>query len=76
MARGKTKPLVKRFPPVGRLHWKKQKLLTVLVNRRQWQRDFDPAYTAAQEILMEHLANHYLVIESSVSGTPTYIITE
>jgi len=74
--RGKIKPLVKRFPPVGRLHWKKQKLLTVLANRRDWNIEFHPPYTAAQEILMEHLANHYLVIESSVSGTPTYIITE
>jgi len=76
MARGKTKPLVKRFPPVRRLHWKKKKLLTVLANRRQWQRDFDPVETTAQEILMEHLPYHYLVIESSSSGTPTYIITE
>ena len=74
--RGKIKPLVKKFPPVGRLHWKKQKLLTVLANRKQWTREFDPAVTAAQEILIEHLANHYLVIESSVLGTPTYIITE
>ena len=56
--------------------WKRKKLLTVLANRRQWQRDFDPAETAAQEILMEHLPYHYLVIESSVLGTPTYIITE
>ncbi len=54
----------------------RKKLLTHLNNRRQWGREFDPAVTAAQEILIEHLANHYLVIESSVSGTPTYIITE
>ena len=58
------------------MYWKKKKLLTVLANRRQWQREFDPAVTAAQEILMEHLPYHYLVIESSVSGTPHYIITE
>jgi len=56
--------------------WKRKKLLTHLNNRRQWGREFDPAVTAAQEILMEHLPYHYLVIESSVSGTPTYIITE
>ena len=74
--RGKIQPLVKRFPPVGRLHWKKQKLLTVLANIKQWQREFDPAVTTAQEILIEHLPYHYLVIESSVSGTPSYIITE
>ena len=74
--RGKIRPLVKPFPPVGKLHWKKQKLLTVLANRKQWDEDFHPLYTAAQEILIEHLANHYLVIESSVPGTPSYIITE
>ena len=74
--RGTIRSLVTRFPPVARLHWKKQKLLTILANRKQWQRDFDPTETTAQEILMEHLAYHYLVIESSSSGTPTYIITE
>ena len=74
--RGKIRPLVKPFPPVGKLHWKKQKLLTVLANRKQWEAEFHPPYTAAQEILMEHLPYHYLVIESSSSGTPTYIITE
>jgi len=58
------------------MYWKKKKLLTVLANRRQWQREFDPAVTTAQEILMEHLPYHYLVIESSVSAAPTYIITE
>jgi len=75
MARGKTKPLVKRFPPVRRLHWKKKKLLTVLANRRQWQRGFDPAVTAAYEIELENGTDH-LVIESSIPSAPTYIITE
>jgi len=72
----KTRPLVKRFPPVGRLHWKKKKLLTILANRRQWLRDFDPAETAAYEIEMEHLTGVYLITQSSDSGTPNYIITE
>ncbi len=75
MARGKTKPLVKRFPPVRRLHWKKKKLLTVLANRRQWDREFLPSVTTAVEILLEN-GTDYLVIESSVSASPTYIITE
>ena len=74
--RGTIRPLVTRFPIVGRLHWKKRKTLAAMNNRRQWGREFDPVQTTAQEILIEHLANHYLVIESSVSGTPTYIITE
>ena len=71
----KTRPLVKRFPPVRRLHWKKKKLLTILANRRQWQREFDPTESAALEILLEN-GTDYLVIESSVSSAPTYIITE
>jgi len=72
----KTRPLVKRFPPVRRLHWKKQKLLTILANRRQWQREFDPAESGSYEIEMEHLSGYYLVTEASISATPTYIITE
>ena len=75
MARGKTKPLVKRFPPVRRLHWKKKKLLTVLANRRQWDREFLPSVTTAIEILLEN-GTDYLVTEASVSSAPTYIITE
>ena len=74
--RGKIRPLVKPFPPVARLHWKKRKALGMLANRNQWTREFDPIETSAQEILMEHLTKHYLVIESSDAGTPTYIITE
>ena len=71
----KTRPLVKRFPPVARLHWKKQKLLTVLANRRQWDREFLPSITTAVEILLEN-GTDYLVTEASVSALPTYIITE
>ena len=74
--RGKIKPLVKKFPPVARLHWKKQKALTILANRMQWAREFHPPYTAAQEIEMEHLTGYYLTIESSDPATPSYIITE
>ena len=74
--RGKIRPLVKSFPPVVRHHWKKQKLLTVLANRKQWLRDFDPAETEAYEIEMEHLTGVYLITQSSDSGAPNYIITE
>ena len=76
MARCKTRPLVKRFPPVRRLHWKKKKLLTILANRRQWSREFYPPWTTEQEIEMEHLTGYYLVIEASIPATPSYIITE
>ena len=74
MARFRT--LVKRFPPTRRLHWKKKKLLTILANRRQWQREFDPAESGSYEIEMEHLSGYYLVTEASIPATPTYIITE
>ena len=60
---------------MARMWWKRKKLLTVLANRRQWEREFLPSVTAAVEILLEN-GTDYLVIESSVSGTPTYIITE
>ena len=71
----KTRPLVKRFPPVRRLHWKKKKLLTILANRRQWQREFDPSESTAYEILLEN-GTDYLVTEASIVSSPTYIITE
>ena len=59
-----------------KLHWKKKKLLTILANRRQWQREFDPDESTAVEIEMEHLVGTYLARESSTAGAPTYIITE
>ena len=75
--RGKIRPLVKSFPPVARLHWKKQKLLAILANRKQWQRDFDPVETAGYEIEMEHLADYYLVTEASTTDPNiTWITTE
>ena len=76
MARGKTRPLVKRFPPVRRLYWRKAKTLAMLANRRQWTRDFDPVESGPYEIEMEHLAGYYLVTEASIPASPTYIITE
>ena len=59
-----------------RLHWKKKKLLTILANRRQWQREFDVDESSAQEIEMEHLSGYYLITEASSSSSPNYIITE
>ena len=59
-----------------RLYWRKQKTLAMLANKRQWEREFDPTQTTATEILMEHLSGYYLVIESSDSAIPSYIITE
>ena len=59
-----------------RLHWRKQKTLAMLANRRQWGREFYPPWTTAQEILIEHLSGYYLVTEASTEATPSYIITE
>ena len=57
-----------------RLPWRKQKTLAMLANRRQFQREFDPDESTAQEIELEQ--GGYLVIESSQAATPNYIITE
>ena len=57
------------------MYWKKKKLLTILANRRQWQRDFDPVETAAYEIEIEQ-GGYYIITEASSSSVPTYIITE
>ena len=76
MARGKTRPLVKRFPPVRRLYWRKAKTLAMLANRKQWLREFDVTASPAYEIEMEHITGSYLVTEASIPASPSYIITE
>jgi len=57
-----------------KFHWKKKKTIGVYLNRRQWEREFDVNESSALEIQLED--GNYLVRESSVSATPTYIITE
>jgi len=57
-----------------RLPWRKQKTLAMLANKRQWEREFDPNVSTVLEIELEQ--GGYLVIESSISATPTFIITE
>jgi hypothetical protein len=59
---------------MARLQWRKQKTLAMLANKRQWERDFDPNESTVLEIELEQ--GGYLVIESSISATPTFIITE
>ena len=54
--------------------WKQKKTIAMYINRRQWERDFDVNESSALEIELEQ--GGYLVRESSVSATPTYIITE
>jgi len=59
---------------MARLQWRKAKTLAMLANRRQWEREFDPNESSAQEIVLEQ--GGYLVIESSQAASPNYIITE
>ena len=60
---------------MARMYWKRRKALAMLNNRKQWLREFDPTESSAYEIELEN-GTDYLVIESSVSSAPTYIITE
>jgi hypothetical protein len=54
--------------------WKRKKTFAMLSNRRQWHREFDTDESSSVEIKLEQ--GGYLVIESSISATPTYIITD
>ena len=55
-------------------NWRKKKTIGMYLNRRQWEREFDVNESSALEIELEQ--GGYLVRESSVLATPTYIITE
>ena len=59
---------------MAKMYWKRQKTFAMLSNKRQWERDFDPNESSTLEIQLED--GNYLVRESSISATPTYIITE
>ena len=59
---------------MAKMWWKRQKTFAMLSNKRQWERDFDPTETSATEIQLED--GNYLVRESSILATPTYIIAE
>ena len=75
--RGTIRPLVKPFPQVGKMHWRKQKTLAMLDGRKQYQREFEPLETGPFEIEMEHLSGYYLVTESTtVEPNITWITTE
>jgi|LWDU01.1.fsa_nt_gi tRNA G46 methylase TrmB len=57
-----------------RLYWKKQKLLSMLNNRKQHQREFDTNESIEVEIVTGE--GHALLTESSSQTQPTYIIVE
>jgi hypothetical protein len=58
-----------------KVHWKKQKSIGMYLNRRQWERDFDPNETSALEIELEQ-GGYFITTESSNPAIPNYIITE
>jgi predicted DNA-binding transcriptional regulator YafY len=60
---------------MAKLYWKKFKAIAAVVNRRQWQRDFDPYETTAQEIEIEQ-GGYFIILETSTAAVPNYIITE
>ena len=75
--RGTIRPLVKPFPPLGKMHWRKQKTLAMLDGRSQYQREFVPDQTPGIEIEMEHLSGYFLVTEASTTEPDiTWITTE
>ncbi len=63
------------FPKIKRHPWRKAKTLAMLANRRQWQREFDPAESTELEIKTEDGIS-YIRTETSSSSSPEYIITE
>jgi len=55
-------------------YWKASKTIAMYIGRRQWERDFDPTQTTAQEIQAEN--GFYITTQSSNTATPEYIETE
>lgn len=58
-----------------KFHWKKKKDIGMYLNRRQWEREFDPNASAPREIEIEQ-GGYFITTESSNPATPNYIITE
>jgi len=58
-----------------KFHWKKKKDIGMYLNRRQWEREFDPIASAPREIEIEQ-GGYFITTESSNPATPNYIITE
>ena len=58
-----------------KVYWKKQKSIGMYLNRRQWEREFDPTASAAREIEIEQ-GGDFIATESSNPATPNYIVTE
>lgn len=72
--RGKIRSMVRAFRPDGRLTWRKQKTLAMLANRKQWIGEYGIEYTPDTEIASGE--GYGIIIESSSSSLPTYIVIE
>jgi hypothetical protein len=55
--------------------WKKVKTIARYLNKRQWEREFDPSETSELEIQTED-GGYTIVTETSNPATPQYIRTE
>jgi len=58
-----------------KFYWKKKKTIGMLLNKRQWEREFDPSQSSEREIEIEQ-GGYFITTESSNPATPNYIITE
>jgi len=58
------------------VHWRQFKARAAYINRRQWERDFDPDSSPAGEIELEQGGRAFIIREASNAATPDYIVTE
>jgi len=72
--RGKIRSVVRSLGSGVRLHWRKQKTLAMLANRRQLTLEYGPAYTPEIEIVSGE--GYAIAIEASEESFPTYIEKE
>jgi hypothetical protein len=54
--------------------WRQKKTIGMLLNKRQWEREYSPSETSELEIETEQ--GDYIVTETSETATPTYLRTE
>ena len=66
----------KKFSPIKPVHWQLAKARAMHINRRQWERDFEPESSPVGEIELEQGGRAYIIREASNAATPDYIVTE
>ena len=60
---------------MSKFHWRQFKTIAMVVNRRQWERDFSPIYSSEEEIMTED-GTSFLITEDSDAANPNYFRTE